>query len=99
VWDNIQLRKDPVGQDRMEIGQDRNNASCPNENDLLISNNRSELPLGQDDFSFVGNIKENNVNEDKNIETVSGDKSDDFLQQPTCRNHPVLLNDFSIAGL
>jgi|SRR5665647_1279553 len=30
VWDNIQLRKYPVGQDRTGIGQDRNNSSCPN---------------------------------------------------------------------
>jgi len=42
-------------------------------------NKRFEMPLGQDEFSFAGNIKENNVNEYKSIETVRVDKSDDFF--------------------
>ena len=79
VWDHIQLRKDTAGQDRSELGQDRNNSSCPNENNQPILNKRFEMPLGQDEFSFAGNIKENNVNEYKSIETVRVDKSDDFF--------------------
>ncbi len=63
MWDNIQLRKDTVGQDDQGIGQDENNSSCPNEKDLLMSNNRSEVPLGQDAFSYVVNKNENNNNE------------------------------------
>jgi putative DNA primase/helicase len=79
MWDNISLRERPFGQDEEDFGQDKKKSSCPKISSQPSLVRRPETVFGQDDFSFVGNKKEKNVNEYKNIETVRVDKSDDFF--------------------
>jgi putative DNA primase/helicase len=65
LWDNLQLKidgeKNLIGQDLPKLGQDLFGTSCPNQNLVPITKNRSEYPVGQDLFSVVVSNEKNNT--------------------------------------
>src|SRR5665647_1366477 len=78
VWDNISLRKQPVGQDDEEIGQDTKKSSCPKISSQPTMVNLPEIVFGQDEFSYVANKNEKKQSVSENIETVEGVESINF---------------------
>jgi len=84
VWDNISLRKQPFGQDRLEIGHDRINSSYPEKSipPTIVRHPQTAATIDRGKIDYWCNIKMQSllVGRDVGQDLVLETKSTDFVE-------------------